>query len=266
MQFERILHEDFDEIRRLQPDDWPDIIPSLQYYIESDFCFPVKVIIDNNITGIGTSIKLQKTCWLAHIIVDPTFRNRGIGFQIVSQLINNLTSKPSDTVLLIATKLGEPVYKKAGFRMVTEYLFFKREKAWNPGPISANIIPYTDVHRSRVFELDKRITGEVREKLIADHLDTALLYITDNIVLGYYLPGLGEGLIVADIPEAGLELMKLKYATVDKAVLPSENKAGIDFLKQNGFIETSKGFRMILGNDLNWKPERIYSRIGGNFG
>lgn len=61
--------------------------------------------------------------------------------------------------------------------------------------------------------------------------------------------------------------MKIKYSKIDKASLPSDNIMGIEFLKYNRFIETTKKVsRMILGKDINWKPNKIYSRIGGNFG
>lgn len=76
-----------------------------------------------------------------------------------------------------------------------------------------------------------------------------------------------EGLIFADTDEAGIELMKTKYAKADKAVLPSENISGIEFLKQNGFVEAeTKGTRMILGKEVDWKPKKIFSRIAGNVG
>jgi hypothetical protein len=61
--------------------------------------------------------------------------------------------------------------------------------------------------------------------------------------------------------------MKYKYSKIDKAVFPSDNKAGINFLRQNGFIDTmTKGTRMIYGKDIDWKPGNIFGRIGGNFG
>jgi len=85
-------------------------------------------------------------------------------------------------------------------------------------------------------------------------------------MLGYYFPQPGEGLIVADTIEAGIALMKFKYSNVDKAVLPADNFAGIDFLKKNGFVEKSRCFRMARGHGLAWYPDKIFSRIGGNFG
>jgi hypothetical protein len=118
-----------------------------------------------------------------------------------------------------------------------------------------------------IIKLDQLISGENREKLIKQYLDNSRIYIENNEVKGYYLPDLEEGLIFADIDKAGLELMKIKYSLVDKAVLPSDNVVGIEFLKRNGFAETdTKGTRMILGSDIDWKPDKIFSRIGGNYG
>lgn len=93
------------------------------------------------------------------------------------------------------------------------------------------------------------------------------MYAKGSKINGFYLPDLGEGLIFAENSEAGVELMKVKYAKSDKAVIPSENQVGIDFLKQNGFKQIdTKGKRMILGKDISWKPDCVYSRIGGNYG
>lgn len=66
---------------------------------------------------------------------------------------------------------------------------------------------------------------------------------------------------------AGLELMKLKYANVSKAVLPAEIITGLGYLRSLGFeITPTRGTRMVMGEDIPWEPEKIYSRISGNFG
>lgn len=266
MHFEPITYPDLEEIKRLQPGDWSDIIPHLKFYIDADFCHPVKAIYDQRIVGIGASIVFQNTSWLGHIIVDAGYRNQGIGYQLVKKLIDNPDFKPANPVLLTATKLGEPVYKKIGFRPVTDYVFFNRTEAWTPCPVSKHIIPYEKAFRSGILAMDERVTGEDRQRVLTPHLNSALLYVADNILQGFYMPDLGEGPIIAETKEAGIDLMKIKYDHVDKAVLPAENAIAIDFLKENGFAETSKGLRMILGNDFNWQPASIYSRIGGNIG
>ncbi|MBL0009542.1 MAG: GNAT family N-acetyltransferase [Saprospiraceae bacterium] len=103
-------------------------MPAIQFYITSDFCFPIKVSIDHKIAGTGTAIIHHDVAWLAHIIVHPDFRNQGIGKLITESLVKMAHAKSCDTLYLLATELGEPVYRKIGFETETEYLFFKGEK------------------------------------------------------------------------------------------------------------------------------------------
>jgi hypothetical protein len=267
MHFETITYNDLDEIRNLQPEGWSDIIPDFEYYIKATFCNPIKTKVKNKIVGIGASIVFNNTSWLVQIIVDCNFRRRGIGYQIVKQLLESLEKDSIETCSLVATELGQPIYTKHGFRVVSEYYFMQRKNPWKDKPVSKKVVSFQEKHRSQIYELDRRISGENREKLMTVYLGNSIVYFDKDEVLGYYIPSLREGPIFADTENAGLELMKIKYATVDKAVLPPDNFAGIEFLKQNGFVETdTKATRMILGKDINWKPEKIYSRIGGNLG
>jgi len=267
IQFKTLTYNDLYGIRNLQPDGWPNIVPEFEFYIKKDFCNPIKVELDDRIVGIGTSIVFGKTSWLAHIIVDMEYRKKGISFQIVEKLLKILKNQYVETCLLIATEFGQTIYKKAGFKIVTEYVYLKREKPWIDLPVSKNVLLYRDEYYSMIMGLDKKISGENREILLKNYLDNSVIYIENSVVKGYYMPDLGEGLINAETDSAGLELMKVKYSQIDKSVLPSDNVVGIEYLKKNGFVETdTKGTRMILGNDIDWKPEKIFSRIGGNYG
>jgi len=265
--FESITYQDLDEIRDLRPDGWPDIVPAFEFYIKSSFCKALKVREENKIAGIGSFISFENTGWIGHMIVDKNFRNRGIGFQILKALMNNLHTGSIDTCLLIASELGRPVYLKAGFRDVTEYCFMERGKPWITRSFSRNIVSFQEEHRPIVYALDRKVSGENREKLLVDYVKNAKVYLKNGILEGYYLPDLKEGLIIADSEEAGLALMEIKYANADKAALPSDNIIGIKFLKENGFVNRDKkGTRMIYGKEIQWMPKKIYSRIGGNLG
>jgi GNAT superfamily N-acetyltransferase len=267
MNFDKVTYRDLSELKKLQPDDWTDISEEFKLYITNDFCEPIKVTENNKIIGLGCSMIFEKSAWLAHIIVDRALRRRGIGTLLVNYLISYLKAKNIEVILLIATDLGEPIYKRVGFRLVSDYMFFKRTSFWEKKEISKNIKPYTQEFYNQLMELDEYITGESREALIKAYLADGFIYLDNRKLIGFYLPNLGEGAIYADTPDAGLELMKLKYSTVDKAVIPSENSIGIEFLKKNGFSKIDTvGKRMILGKDIDWKPECFYSRIGGNYG
>ena len=88
--------------------------------------------------------------------------------------------------------------------------------------------------------MDKEISGEERASLLKR-------YIESEETKGFYIPTLGEGQIFADTSEAVIALMSMKYATVDSAIIPSNNQIGLSFLKENGFCESeTKGKRMFL--------------------
>lgn len=253
-------------IAALQPKDWPNILPDIEYYIHSPFCRAIKVVENGSIAGIGANIFFEGTCWLAHIIVSESYRNRGIGTAIVADLMNYAKFEGYDTQMLIATELGEPIYAKAGFKKVTDYLFFKRTVPSHTEVKTERIMPYSAQYKKGLLELDRYVTGENRINILEKHLPSAYLIANQHEVLALYIPSLGEGTIIAKNKEAGIELMQYKHATADKAVLPAENIAGIEFLLANGFVQVSKCARMLYGKEIPYHPEMIYSRIRGNVG
>jgi GNAT superfamily N-acetyltransferase len=270
MQFKTVTNNDLEEIRDLQPEGWNDITDAFRFYTRHDYCYPLLVSIKNRIVGLGCSIIFEKTAWLAHIIVSREYRRKGIGYQIVQELLTGLKDKSIESVLLTATEASESVYRKAGFRLVSDYLFFNREEIPHGEPwkkISDKIHPCQPGHHTDILRLDKEISGEDRKKLIGEYIDSSFVYIDGNITEGFYIPGLGEGPILAGTVEAGTELMKLKYSNINKAVIPYENITGIEILEKGGFTVTeTKGRRMIMGKDIKWQPGKIFSRIGGNYG
>jgi len=259
--------EDLKRIGYLQPQSWPDIIPEFAYYVKAPFCHPVKVQMDQYIIGLGASIVFRDTAWLAHIIVDSGHRKKGIGSRIVDHLLNQLDELSVSSCLLIATPDGASIYKKAGFKVVSEYTFLQRRGRWPEHPLSPQIQPYSPHYQSNLMSLDMQITGEDRFQLLNEFISNTWVYISDNGPEGYYLPSLGEGTIITANFQAGIELTKVRNTQSDKTVLPSDNEKGIDFLKENGF-ETlpTRGTRMVRGQPVHWKPENIFARMGGNFG
>ena len=267
MNLEVIKLADLENIRHLQPEGWSDIVKEFEFYVKAPYCRPIQVKINNRIAGVGASIEFDNTAWLAHIIVDINHRRQGIRYLIVKELVNHLRRKSIETCLLIASEMGRPVYDKAGFRFVAEYTYMKREYIINNIFFSKNIRGFRKKYAEMIFQLDKQVTGENRKRILKEYLKNSYVYQDKGKIYGYYLPALREGLIIADNEQAGEELMKLKFSTHNKIVLPSDNVNAIAFLENNGFVKASgKATRMIYGIDIEWSPEKIFSRIGGNLG
>jgi Acetyltransferase (GNAT) family/Acetyltransferase (GNAT) domain len=266
MILEPVSANDIDILHELQPDGWPDIVTSFEFYTTSSLCFPIKISSDNIIVGVGAGIKFGGTAWLAHIIVKADQRNKGIGSAIVDQLVNKLKDDGCASISLIATELGHPVYKKFGFVDQTDYVFFERSEPFKDQRLSGNIVPYSSAVAEEICSLDRTVSGETRRELLGDKLDRSFLYRRDGKLIGFYLPNLGEGLIVAGDVDAGIELMKARSSRTNKSVVPVDNKAAIDFLTANGFSERKRAKRMIWGKEFVWQPDKLFNRIAGNFG
>lgn len=60
-----------------------------------------------NITG--------KNAYVTSMFVEPNYRSRGVGTAILNKLIEMAESKKYEIIMLNASELGKPMYKKVGF-------------------------------------------------------------------------------------------------------------------------------------------------------
>ena len=266
MNIESIQETDLHVIKQLQPPDWDDITLPHKLYISSPFCNPIKIVVNEQIAGIGTAIKHQDTAWLAHIIVHPHYRGKGVGKTITQTLVDSIDKQQCKTIYLIATDLGYPVYQKVGFREEADYAHLTKEIETLPVTASPSIIGYKKKYHDEVIALDKYISGEDRAERLNGQMETSLLYVSENSAEGAYFPHLGNGLIIAKNPTAGIELMKLRLEERDFAILPAANKPAIKFLLDSDFKRVRISKRMFLGKRRKWRPASIYNRISGQFG
>ncbi len=260
---------DLEKIRHLQPAEWGDITHSFQFFDTHDFCHPIVAVADDRIVGTANGICNGRTSWLSHIIVDESFRRKGVGAQLTRHMMNHLLSLGSRTLLLIATDMGQPLYEKLGFETVSSYLFFKGQQFTAQADMKHIRSLKTEDHDA-VYQMDRDVSGEDRSRMLRHFLLTGWIYEGDSSgkIQGYFLPDLGEGLVVADRAEAGIGLLKFKYhlRTWKAAVMPMENRTAIQFLSTEGFQEYRKASRMILGEPVVWQPQHIFNRTGGYYG
>lgn len=266
MTFEPLQHSDLPEIASMQPPDWNDIIASQKSFIQSEYCFPYKLVEHGSILGIGSYAKFGNSVWLAQIIVHPLARSRGVGYMITKALMQCSDVQKASSVQLIATDLGLPLYQKCGFTKSSSYLFYRGGKIVSSFDKEIVVQDANEKQYDEIIQLDKNISSEDRSELLIGHLKKAKITLEENTLTGFFLPTLKEGLIVAENTNAGFTLMKEKSKSSDVFVVPEQNNEAIKLLEQSGFNKWRQGIRMWKGENLSWQPEKIYSRVSGGFG
>jgi GNAT superfamily N-acetyltransferase len=263
-----LKHSDIEGLNSLPPANWQfDYEALLRNFIDDDFFYAFIQIRDNKIVGTGNVFLKDKVGWLANIMVDKNSRGKGLGYEMTNFLVDFLTNKKCNTQLLIATELGEAVYRKIGFRKLTEYQCFDSEID-NHFNFTNSVRKLKVSDLESVYKLDQETNAENRIHLIDKYYKNGFGYFnSDNKLLGFYLPEFGRGLVLSRDEQAGIELLKLKHSKKGKrTLLPIENQNGIKLLEKIGLKKGNKCSRMILGKENKWKPNNIYSYGSGYCG
>lgn len=71
---------------------------------------------DGKISGIGGVFIFEEVCTFGYMGVLPKYRGKGVGTKIFGKLFKLAKDLGCTTMILYASKLGEPIYKKFGFQ------------------------------------------------------------------------------------------------------------------------------------------------------
>lgn len=261
-------HADLADIAHLQPDSWQDIGAYFRFYLGAPFCRAFKIEDNRRIVALGALVLHAETAWLAHIIVAPGMRRKGLGKRVTRQLIDQAEAYGRVTQLLIATGMGEPLYEQLGFRRSCDYRFYcPPTRGACTLPVAVRRMEPADV--PRVMKMDASASGEDRRSLLSAYVNNGFVYTGTGGkgLSGFYLPDLGEGLIVAQDAEAGQALMELRLAGAEAPpVLPAANLAANRFLSGLGLGVKSTAARMVRNGADPLQPDMLFNRVGGHLG
>lgn len=261
--------EHFSAIRNYFPTEWNfDFNQFILMHLDKDYFRGFSLLDGSEPIGFGNLMVFGTICWIGNIVVSEKHRKKGFGTKITEFLIRKAGELGANTFNLVATELGEPIYRTMGFETECMYEFYALEG--NPArlKLSPNIRLSDPSDIGGILNLDYRITRERRDELI--HLFPDSIQVIQDPggkLEGYFVRSLGDGFIGAENSTSGIELLNAKLSCGDKKiVVPSVNSAAKDFVIQHGFEKSMELPRMTLGKKCNWKPGCIYSRGTGYCG
>ena len=256
-------------ISELFPEDWNfDFEKFISLHIDQNYFIGFTLSANNEPIGFGNLMIFGEVGWIGNIVVKKEFRGKGLGTSITNHLIETGKEAGVKTFNLIATELGGSVYKNIGFRTELNYEFYKPSDSFKKFEITRSIRVASKADFQEIIDMDFEVTGENRDKFIEQYLSgVQLVFGSNGKMRGFYIENLENGLIIANEPGYGLELLKVKLnKTGQSIVIPETNLIAKDFLIKNGYKNYMNAPRMILGEKYNWKSESVFSRGSGYCG
>lgn len=270
---------------------WGERQPFFEFAVRHRACRPMVADLDGEVVGSGVGTANGRVGWVGMIFVDEARRRAGIGRAVTEAVVEDLRGRGCDTIVLVATAMGRPVYERLGFEIEDSYVGFSIEApaltddAERAGPrlvrqvdaAPAPIRPLAPGDLDALLELDEWATGEDRGHLLRDVLRASAesrgFLVPDpgepGTAAGYTLAsGWGGWPAIARTVAAGLALLEhRRRATpglaVRTAVLESNTEA-VDALRAAGWQQGWSGVRMRLGPAFEWHPEAVWGQF--NFG
>jgi GNAT superfamily N-acetyltransferase len=242
-----------------------------------DGCFVAEW--NGHIAGTVTTIIYGEVlAWIGMVLVDPQFRDKGIGTALLGKALDHLSARQVPCVKLDATPEGRPIYKRQGFHV--EYAI---ERCVLKRPGNANtIVPAPDGIEAieSILPIDREIFGADRSALLKSVASSApdfVIAARQGSSLGGYALGRKGSLAdhlgpwVASSAAAAREILNRFLGRSQRDVVfvdvVKENPWAPALLAEHGFQSSRSLTRMYLGhNKYPGPPKHLCAILGPEFG
>jgi GNAT superfamily N-acetyltransferase len=242
-----------------------------------DGCF----VMDDSGKIVGTAATINyegRFAWIGMVLVDPDYRNRGIGNSLLQRAIEYLDSARISTLKLDATPAGKPLYEKIGF--VTEYEIdrwvLKRSVTRN---LATTISVLPPDLLAQVFEYDREVFGADRSALLGSLSQNAPSLVVVPSFFdrqgyafgrhGLFADHLGPWMARDDHTAEILLKEFLQRSTCDTIIVDAlkTTRATGELLREQGFYPARPLTRMYRGsNEFPGNQKFLCAILGPEFG
>ena len=248
------------------PADWQRLLA-----IEPAGCFVAEC--DGQPVGTTCVTRFDTIAWISMVLVDPAYRGRGIGTQLMRHALAWLDRCGAHTVRLDATALGCPVYEKLGF--VGEYEVARWEGVAAGGRLGLEITMAAESHLESIRALDRQATGTPRgpllARLFAERPQAMRVAVTQGQLTGYsgVRPGRRArqvGPVVALDASSGSALLDAAFSDHQGQTVfldvPLPNRPAMQWAEARGLRIQRQFLRMVRGRPIADRPEQMWASFG----
>jgi GNAT superfamily N-acetyltransferase len=228
---------------------------------------------DGRPVGTTTTCVFDSIGWIAMVLVDESFRHRGIATRLMEHALDYLDSQAVTTARLDATPLGRPVYERIGF--VAEHELIRLEGIASQDVSETAVGPVAGKQVESLIEMDRRATGTDRrrllERLLSEQPDGVRVSVDKGTVLSYSMLRAGSratqiGPAVATTEQAGGSVCDWGYRQCAGQPVfidvPLQNRPAIEWARSRGLSEQRPFTRMYRGVPVAEQVDLLWASSG----
>ena len=235
------------------------------------------------VVGTATTISYEnRFAWIGMVLVDPEYRKRGIGTQLLEKTVEYLDQRHVPTMKLDATPLGKPLYERLGF--VTEFeierLLLKRSAKTASTAPPSGCAPVGEPDMEQIVRVDREVFGGDRgfllRSLFGEASELALTVREDGAPRCYafgrrgaFADHLGPWMATSRASAEALLRGFLARSSRETLIVDcvKSNAVAFELLSACGFSTSRPLTRMMRGpNMFRGRPDSICAILGPEFG
>ncbi len=233
------------------PADWRRFLD-----LEPEGCFVA--LWEDQPVATTTTCTFGHVGWIAMVLVDESYRHRGIASALVKRAIDYLETRSVTSVRLDATHFGRPVYERIGFAAQGEFVRMQGIAQGNRPVTQGDQAAPGDLES--LAALDHEATGTDRwrllERLVIENPASVRVIRAGGQIEGYTMlrPGANAtqiGPAVARSAETGVALADWALGQREGQPVftdvPLDNPAAILWARESGLEEQRRFTRMVRG-------------------
>ena len=217
---------------------------------------------NGKILGLGGIFLFGKVNTYGYLAVLPEYRGKGIGTEIFTNLLDISKKMNCETKILYASKLGEPIYKKFGFkRRFYGEMYKLPERSPNLG-IDPKEIKILGNVPDWVLTLDKEAMGFDRTKYLRLRIKLGdRILVFENEGYGLLANKRLGPLIARNMEVAQYIVEKSIQLGAEHSIIAEHQYLSKEFLKTKSFtkIEDRGSVKMVSGNEIPEKLNLLYA-------
>ena len=259
---------------------WGERRPFMELALAAPSCKPLVGTVDGRVVATGLATVNGDAGWVGSIFVDPALRGQGLGRAMTEEVCRRLEAAGCETLALIASELGRPIYERMGFRIDGWYQVHRAAPLPTPPvpPPGARLRPMLPADLERVSALDRRATGEDRSVLLGSLVDRGWVLENEDGGADGRLRGFlvaiktDSGALVAPDPADALVLLdQLRFLGSDRtefvrATVLDVHVPGRRLLAGAGWEFGFQVPRMLRGPAIVLDPSLLWGLLGFAFG